>query len=404
LPRAVWVLGGVSLFMDMSSELIHAVLPIYLTTVLGLSVAAVGVIEGVAEATASMTKLVSGALSDRYARRKPLTLAGYGLAALTKPLFPLAESALGIVVARFADRVGKGLRGAPRDAIVADVTTPEQRDAAYGLRQSLDTVGAFLGPLLAMALLVAWPGHLRAVLWVATVPAVIAVALLAFGLREPGRAPARRQAAPRLEWRALRAFSGGFWPLIAIAAFFAVARLSEAFLVLRAQELRVALPLIPLVMIVMSTAYALSSYPSGLMGGAAARPARLALGLALLLAGYAALAFWSHPAGPVARRRAVRAAHGPHAGHAVGGHCRCGACRAARHRLRHVPLRHRRVPARGLGGGRAGCGRATARPPASRWGWREQRWRWRPSGATPRPPAARRRGIRDDSDATEDSR
>jgi len=299
MPRAVWVLGGVSLFMDMSSELIHAVLPIYLTTVLGLSVAAVGVIEGVAEATASMTKLVSGALSDRFASRKPLTLAGYGLAALTKPLFPLAESAAGIVVARFADRVGKGIRGAPRDAIVADVTTPGQRDAAYGLRQSLDTVGAFLGPLLAMVLLYLWAGQLRAVLWVATLPAIAAVALLAFGLREPrrSRTPSADELRPRLEWRALREFPRAFWPLIAIAAFFALARLSEAFLVLRAQELQVPLPLIPLVMIVMSAAYALSSYPSGLIGGAEARPQRLAIGLALLLAGYAALAWVAHPAG-----------------------------------------------------------------------------------------------------------
>jgi MFS family permease len=297
MPRAVWVLGCVSLFMDMSSELIHAVLPIYLTTVLGLSVAAVGAIEGVAEATASMTKLLSGALSDRFASRKPLTLAGYGLAALTKPLFPLAESAAGIVFARFADRVGKGIRGAPRDAIIADVTAPGHRDAAYNLRQSLDTVGAFLGPLLAMVLLLAWPGRLREVLWVAIVPAVIAVALLAFGLREPPRtAGAATQHRPRLQWRLLRRFPNLFWTLIVIAAFFAVARLSEAFLVLRAQELRTPLPLIPLVMIVMSAAYALSSYPAGLLGAAAARPARLAIGLVLLLAGYVLLALASHPA------------------------------------------------------------------------------------------------------------
>jgi MFS family permease len=296
MPRAVWVLGGVSLFMDMSSELIHAVLPIYLTTVLGLSVAAVGVIEGVAEATASMTKLLSGALSDRYARRKPLTLLGYGMAALTKPMFPLAESAFGIVAARFADRVGKGIRGAPRDAIVADVTATQQRDAAYGLRQSLDTVGAFLGPLLAMLLLVAWPGQLRAVLWVATVPAAIAVALLAFGLREPERRTTP-QASPRLQWRALRRFPAAFRTLMAMAALFALARLSEAFLVLRAQELGVALALVPLVMIVMSAAYASSSYPSRLLGGALPRAVRLAIGLALLVVGYAALGGWRHPAG-----------------------------------------------------------------------------------------------------------
>src|SRR5256714_12614164 len=231
-----------------------------------------------------MRKLAPGGLAARNASRKPLTLAGYGLAALTKPLFPLADSAAAIVVARFADRVGKGIRGAPRDAIVADVTTPDQRDAAYGLRQSMDTVGAFLGPLIAMALLL-WAVHLRAVLWVATLPAIAAVALLAFGLREPPRSTRTSQdeMRPRLEWRALRDFPAVFWALITIAALFALARLSAAFLVLRAQELQVALPLIPLVMIVMSAAYALSSYPSGLVGGAQGRPLRLAIGLALLL-------------------------------------------------------------------------------------------------------------------------
>jgi MFS family permease len=218
-------------------------------------------------------------------------LAGYGLAALTKPLFPLAESAGVIVAARFADRFGKGLRGAPRDAIVADVTTPSQRDAAYGLRQSLDTVGAFLGPLLAMGLLVLWAGQLRAVLWAATVPALIAVALLAFGLREPARVATPGAEAPRLAWRSLRDFPRAFWTLIGLAALFALARLSEAFLVLRAQALAVPLPFIPLVIIVMSAAYALSSYAATMFGGAGARTLRLALGLVLLVAGYAALSW-----------------------------------------------------------------------------------------------------------------
>ncbi len=185
IPRTVWVLGGVSLFMDMSSELVHAVLPVYLTTVLGLSVLAVGVIEGIAEATASMLKVVSGVISDRFARRKPLALLGYGLAALTKPVFPLADTAFGVVTARFVDRIGKGIRGAPRDAIVADVTPLHLRDAAYGLRQSLDTVGAFAGPLLAMLFLWLWAGDLRGVLWVAVVPAIIAVGLLALGVEDP---------------------------------------------------------------------------------------------------------------------------------------------------------------------------------------------------------------------------
>jgi MFS family permease len=297
LPRAVWVLGLVSLFMDMSSELIHAVLPVYLTSVLGLSVLAVGVIEGIAEATASMMKLVSGALSDRFAARKPLVLLGYGLAALTKPVFPLAESAGGVVAARFVDRVGKGIRGAPRDAIVADVTHAGQRDAAYGLRQALDTVGAFVGPLLAMLLIVAWAGDLRAVLWAATVPALIAVALLAFGLEEPRRAAASA-ATPRVPWRwsRLREFPSAFWGLIVVAALFALARLAEAFLVLRAQELGLTLALIPLVLIVMSVVYALSAYPAGLLGARFGRRATLGAGLFALAAAYAALAGSDHPA------------------------------------------------------------------------------------------------------------
>jgi MFS family permease len=289
IPKAVWLLGLVSLFMDMSSELIHAVLPVYLTSVLGLSVLAVGVIEGIAEATASMMKLVSGALSDRFARRKPLVLLGYGMAALTKPVFPLADSAAGVVAARFIDRVGKGIRGAPRDAIVADVTLPDQRDAAYGLRQALDTVGAFIGPLLAMGLLLLWANDLRAVLWVASVPAVVAVLLLAFGLDEPPHA-APAAATPRLRLAALREFPRAFWGLIGIAALFAVARLSEAFLVLRAQELHWPLATIPLVMVVMSAAYMLSSYPAGVLAGRFGRSSLLAAGLAVLVLAWLVIA------------------------------------------------------------------------------------------------------------------
>jgi MFS family permease len=297
IPRAVWVLGFVSLFMDMSSELIHAVLPVYLTTVLGLSVLAVGVIEGIAEATASMMKLVSGAVSDRFAARKPLVLLGYGLAALTKPVFPLAESASGVVAARFVDRVGKGIRGAPRDAVVADVTPHALRDAAYGLRQALDTVGAFVGPLLAMGLIVWWAGDLRAVLWAASVPAALAVLLLVMGLEEPPRAaPAR--AGERARWRfaSLRAFPPAYWGLIVLAALFALARLAEAFLVLRAQELGLRLALIPLVMIVMSACYAVSAYPAGLLAARHGRRATLGAGLIALAASFSALGAWDHAA------------------------------------------------------------------------------------------------------------
>ncbi|MEW5834492.1 MAG: MFS transporter [Pseudomonadota bacterium] len=303
IPRAVWVLGGVSLFMDMSSELVHAILPVYLTGVLGLSVLAVGLIEGIAEATASMLKVVSGFVSDRVARRKPLALLGYGLAALTKPVFPLAESAIGVVTARFVDRIGKGIRGAPRDAIVADVTPVALRDAAYGLRQGLDTVGAFLGPLLAMVFLWLWAGDMRAVLWVAVVPAMIAVALLAFGVDEPAATVIEPASArpSRPDWTSLwagvRALPASFRHLLVLAALFALARLSEAFLVLRAQQDGLALVWIPLVLIVMSVTYSLVSYPAGAYAPRLGRRTLLAASLLVLAAAQAALAWLPGSAG-----------------------------------------------------------------------------------------------------------
>lgn len=297
VPRAVWILGSVSLFMDMSSELVHAILPVYLTGALGLSVLAVGLIEGIAEATASMLKVVSGFVSDRFARRKPLALLGYGLAALTKPMFPLAETAVGVVTARFIDRVGKGIRGAPRDAIVADVTPMALRDAAYGLRQGLDTVGAFLGPLLAMLFLWLWAGDLRAVLWVAVVPAMLAVALLAFGVDEPVAVPTNPASARPSQpdwgvlWTGVRALPAAFRHLLMLAALFSLARLAEAFLVLRAQEDGLALVWIPLVLIVMGVAYALVSYPAGAYAPRIGRQTLLAASLLVLALAECALAW-----------------------------------------------------------------------------------------------------------------
>ena len=277
IPRTVWVLGGVSLFMDMSSELVHAILPVYLTGVLGLSVLAVGVIEGIAEATASMLKIVSGFVSDRFARRKPLALLGYGLAALTKPVFPLADSVIGVVTARFVDRIGKGIRGAPRDAIVADVTPIGLRDAAYGLWL--------------------WAGDMRAVLWVAVVPALLAVTLLALGVNEP-QAAANEPAAARASrpdwadiWSGVRMLPAAFRHLLVLAALFALARLSEAFLVLRAQQDHLALVWIPLVLIVMSVVYALVSYPAGAYAPRLGRQNLLAASLLVLAAAEAALAW-----------------------------------------------------------------------------------------------------------------
>lgn len=284
IPRTVWALGFVSLFMDLSSELVHALLPVFLVTTMGMSVTALGVLEGAAEATALIVKVFSGPLSDWLGRRKGLLLLGYGLAALTKPLFPLASSPAWVITARLLDRVGKGIRGAPRDALVADVAPPEIRGACFGLRQSMDTIGAFLGPALAIALMFWFADHIRTVLWFAVVPAFIAIGLIAFGIDESGHTPARRAFRSPLHWRALRDFPARYWFIVAIGATFTLARFSEAFLVLRAQQTGLDLAWIPGVMVVMSLAYSLSAYPVGVLSDRLDRRLLLALGMALLIA------------------------------------------------------------------------------------------------------------------------
>ena len=284
IPRTVWALGFVSLFMDLSSELVHALLPIFLVTTMGMSVTALGVLEGAAEATAMIVKVFSGPVSDWLGRRKGLLLLGYGLAALTKPLVPLATTPAMVVTARLLDRVGKGIRGAPRDALVADVAPPEIRGACFGLRQSMDTIGAFVGPLLAIGLMLWFSDHIRTVLWFAVVPAFIAIALIAFGVEEPEHAPAQRRFRFPLHWRALREFPARYWFIVVIGATFTLARFSEAFLVLRAQQTGLNIAWIPGVMVVMSLAYSLSAYPAGILSDRLDRRVLLALGLSLLIA------------------------------------------------------------------------------------------------------------------------
>ncbi len=282
LPRGVVALGIVSLCMDASSELVHSILPVFMVTVLGASGLTVGILEGIAEATAAITKVFSGALSDRWQRRKGLMVAGYGLAALTKPLFPLAESISWVLTARFLDRIGKGIRGAPRDALIADLVRPEQRNAAFGLRQSLDSVGAFLGPLLAIGLLLLWQNDLRAVLWVAVLPAVAAFALLVFGVQDVRPAvPAVR--GPPLTVASLRALGRGYWVVVALGSVITLARFSEAFLVLRGQQLGLSLAWIPSIIMVMSLVYAGSAYPVGLAARRWSRRSLLACGLVVLI-------------------------------------------------------------------------------------------------------------------------
>ncbi len=284
IPVGVWVLGFVSMLMDISSEMIHALLPIYMVTVLGTSTLAVGVIEGMAEATASITKVFSGALSDRLGRRKGLAVLGYGMAAFTKPVFPLAPSLAWLIAARFIDRVGKGVRGAPRDALVADLSPPDLRGASFGLRQSLDTVGAFLGPLLAIVLMLWTADNFQTVFWVAVIPGFLAFALIAFAVKEPDRPPGRRSVRLPLSRSELARLGRSFWRVVIIAAILTLARFSEAFLILRAQDAGLAVALVPAVLVLMNLVYALSATPAGILSDRTDRQTLLVVGLAVLIA------------------------------------------------------------------------------------------------------------------------
>lgn len=293
IPAGVWVLGFVSLLMDISSEMIHSLLPLFMVTTLGASVLAVGLLEGLAESTAMIVKMFSGTLSDYLGKRKGLALFGYALGALTKPLFAMAPT-IGIVfTARLADRVGKGIRGAPRDALVADITPPQLRGAAFGLRQSLDTIGAFLGPLLAVVLMLLWANDFRAVFWVAVIPGLMAVALLLFGIREPERHEGNKRSNP-IQRENLKRLDAPYWWVVGIGAVFTLARFSEAFLVLRAQQSGVPIALVPLVMVAMNLIYAVSAYPFGKLSDSISHKTLLALGLIVLIAADLVLAINDH--------------------------------------------------------------------------------------------------------------
>ena len=293
MPAGIWVLGLVSLLMDISSEMIHSLLPLFMVTVLATSATTVGIIEGLAESTALIVKVFSGVLSDWLGKRKGLAVLGYGLGALTKPLFAVASSSGLVLTARLLDRVGKGIRGAPRDALVADLTPPEIRGAAFGLRQSLDTVGAFLGPLLAVGLMLLWANDFRAVFWVAVIPGVLAVLLLLFGLREPAN-PVREKRVNPIRRENLQRLGAAYWWVVAIGAVFTLARFSEAFLVLRAEQGGMALALIPLVMVAMNAVYSLSAYPFGKLSDRVSRQGLLAVGLIVLIAADLVLASSAH--------------------------------------------------------------------------------------------------------------
>ncbi len=283
--------------MDLSSEMIHSLLPVFLVSVLGASALSVGLIEGIAEATTSITKIFSGTLSDYLGRRKFLTGLGYAIAAVTKPLFPLAGSVSWVLVARFVDRIGKGIRGAPRDALVGDLAPPGLRGACYGLRQSLDTVGAFAGPLVASAVMAVTLDDFRLVFWVAVIPAFLAVGILMFGVEEP---PATRPTCEtRLPIRAadVRALEPTYWSVVVVATILTFARFSEAFLLLRAQDRGVSIPLVPMVLVVMNVAYAASAYPAGRLSDRMDRRLVLAAGSVVLIAGDIVLALAASPLG-----------------------------------------------------------------------------------------------------------
>lgn len=284
LPKSIIALGLVSLFMDVSSEMIHSLLPVFLVTVLGASALSVGFIEGIAEATASIAKVFSGVISDWMGRRKPLVLLGYGLATLTKPLFPLAQGIGAVLTARFIDRIGKGIRGAPRDALIADITPQEIRGAAYGLRQAMDTVGGFAGPLLAMALMAATQDNFRLVFWVAVLPAIICVLLINFGVEEPEATRPPAQPHLPLHRENLRRFDLRFWWLVAFAAVLTCARFSEAFLLLRAENVGLAATWVPAILIVLNVMYACSAYPFGKFSDNGGRRRLLIWGIGLLIA------------------------------------------------------------------------------------------------------------------------
>jgi MFS family permease len=294
LPRGVWALGFVSLLMDVSSEMIHALLPVFLVSVLGASVTFVGIVEGLAEATASITKVFSGALSDRLGKRKLLVVLGYGLAAFTKPLFALAPTVGWVLGARLADRVGKGIRGAPRDALLADLTPPAARGASFGLRQTLDTVGAFAGPLLAIVTMTLTGGSFRTVFWLAVIPAALCVAVLILFVREPATARGARGPSPL---RSAGRLGGAFWIVALVSSLFTLARFSEAFLILKVADVGLDAARVPVVLVLMNVAYAACAYPAGWLSDRADRWTVIAAGAALLIAADLVLAWSTSVAG-----------------------------------------------------------------------------------------------------------
>ena len=281
IPRAIWTLGFVSLFTDVGSEMVHGLLPVLLAGGLGASALAIGLIEGTAEALVLVTKVFSGYLSDALGRRKPLVLLGYGLAAAVKPLFPLADSVATVTTARLLDRFGKGIRGAPRDAMIADETPPELRGAAYGLRQALDTVGGTIAPLAAIGLMLLFADDIRTVFWIAAIPAFLSFLFAWAMLREPQRHLDTAQV--RAAWGGWRSLDIQVRRLIGIGFLFGLARFSEGFLILKAMDVGLAPAWSPLVLALFSLAFLVLAYPAGALSDRADPKSVLLGGIALLV-------------------------------------------------------------------------------------------------------------------------
>jgi len=294
LPAGIWVLGFGSMFMDISSEIIHSLLPLFMANALGASMVTIGLVEGIAEATAAIAKVFSGILSDHLGKRKFLLVLGYALAAFTKPIFPLANSIGWVFAARFLDRIGKGIRTAPRDALVADYAPATLRGAAYGLRQSLDAVGSLLGPLFAVLLMIWLHNDIRSVLWVAVIPGFITVALLMTMIKEPNKATDNHNAEP-ISWRSAKQLSAGYWVIVSLGAVLTLARFSEAFLLLRGQDVGLSLTYAPVILILMNFFYAIFAYPAGVASDRISRRLLLFIGLGLLVTADLVLAFASSP-------------------------------------------------------------------------------------------------------------
>lgn len=297
LNKTVFVLGLVSLFTDLSSEMIYPVLPLFLANVIGASTMFIGLIEGIAESTASFLKVFSGWLSDKFGKRKQLVLAGYGLSSLVKPLLAVATSGWHVLGVRFVDRIGKGIRGAPRDAMIADVTEPDKRGRAFGFHRAMDTAGAVIGPAATFLILMLFGNNYRLLFLIAAVPALIAVAIIIFGIKEKRpQSPAGdcRIAPPVSNVRTERQkapLSRQFIILLIIIGVFTLGNSSDAFLILRAQGAGIAVWLIPLLWLFFNLVYTLVSMPAGRLSDKIGRKRIILLGFIIYAASYLGLAF-----------------------------------------------------------------------------------------------------------------